>query len=161
LCFLPSDSSDEPILALIHRDVHQNSTLLARTLSLPHAEVDPIPCTILPQTVLPAQEFPFPSPNPPVLVPLPPQEGAQVLADGGVLVLGGRTIALYTLADAESQVRRRAKLEKTAKEKAKTGAKADAAKQKERKREEIKRNARVVVDWPWSEVTACVGFCAY
>lgn len=166
-CFLPASASataSEPILALIHRDYQQRTQLLARGIDLEQREIDPIPSTALPATVLIDRDFPFPSEHEsyPIVLPLASAADADDSAEesdvwkGGVMVLGGRKIIAFQLADTRWQARRRAKLEKTEKEKKKGGTKGEAAKEKDKKREDAKRKPRAVVDWPWGEVSACV-----
>lgn len=158
---VPVSTPSEPILALIHRDHLQRTQLLARAIDLEQREIDPVPSTALPATLLSDRDFPFLSEyeNHPTLLPLAPASDADDDDEnetwkGGMLILGGRKICAFQLAGTRWQARRRAKLEKTEKDKKKGGAKGEAAKEKNKKREEVKRKPRAAIDWPWGEVSA-------
>lgn len=95
--------------------------------------------------------------HPPRLVFVTADEGMDRDFSGGVLVIGGRKILFYDLASGEAAERNLSKARRTEQKKRSADAEeVGRAKQKEREREWRKRKARASVNWPWSEVTACV-----
>lgn len=73
---------------------------------------------------------------------------------GGIIVLGGKKIQYYELADEETQMKRSDKAKRTEKKK-KVSPDEDAIlelTQKEQEREWRKRKPKSWVEWPWSEV---------
>lgn len=72
---------------------------------------------------------------------------------GGVLVLSGRRLLVYAVAEGEARKKHASKLGKLDKRKASMDA-AEARKAQAKEREGKKRKPDASVDWPWGEVTA-------
>lgn len=143
-------------LALLHIDFQQRIQLLARDINVDEIQLSPMTSPILPPASLPQQWFPVED-HPPRLVFVSADQEMDRDFTGGVLVVGGCKILFYDLASgpvAEQNLRRARRIEH--KKRSVDAEEASKAKQKEQEREWRKRKARAVVNWPWSEVTACV-----
>lgn len=143
-------------LALLHIDFQQRIQLLARDINVDEIQLSPVTSSILPPVSLPQQWFPVED-HPPRLVFVSADQGMDRDFTGGVLVVGGRKILFYDLALGEAAERNLSRARRIEQKKRSADAEgANKAKQKENEREWRKRKARAVVNWPWSEVTACV-----
>lgn len=152
ICILPT-ADDPPVLGILHRDTSLRTVLVARDLGLKRQELTP--SDRLPPTLLSGTAFPVLD-TPPSLVPLPPNDddASQAFA-GGVLVVGGRRMVAYALAEGEARAKHASKLRQSEKRKQSADA-AEARRAQEKEREGKKRKPEASIDWPWSEVTAYV-----
>lgn len=161
LSFLPT-AANEYTLAIVHVDYQQRLQLLGRDLHLSSQELSPEPSSILTPTILSSHMFP--SATAPLttitIEPFSTSEGEEdededSTCPGGVLILGGRSIAFYTLASEDSMRRRKDKQRRLEKRKANADEDVVAkalVKEKERGSRRTKPSASL--KWPWSEVTA-------
>ncbi|KAI0051144.1 hypothetical protein FA95DRAFT_1535299 [Auriscalpium vulgare] len=144
-------------LAILHLDYNQNFQLISRDLNLSETELSRNPSLILPPTTLSLSL----TDSVPRLISVPIIHGRaddSTRSDdftGGLLVLGGKTIALYESSSKEWQEKYRGKQRRLANRKQDPDLTVSAAaKEKEQERESKKRKARATVQWPWHEVTA-------
>ena len=154
-------------VALLHIDHKQRIQLLARQLDVDAMDLSIEVCHTIPHSVLPANHFPF-TETPLQLVPVPRFALAQSPSDeseedrparcrGGVIVLGGRKVNFYELADKRTVRELKNKDKRQEKRRASGSGNAEAlreAEQKEVAREVKKVKPRATVKWPWSEVAA-------
>ena len=136
----------------------QRIQLISRDLSVKDKDLSFTLSPILPNTLLPANTFPF-TENPPLLIPIPPFDTAPQDGEkdsrclGGVLILGGRKVAFYEVASEEKQKKKRTKEMRQSKRKA-SGSEKDSGEKKDTEKEVKKVKSKMSVKWPWSEVTA-------
>lgn len=155
-------------LALVHIDHKQRIQLLARELDTEAFELSSDPSYALPFTILSANHFPA-TENPLKLVPVPAFDLSQQETDdddaedpkpvrcrGGVIVLGGKRIAFYELADKKVREELRKKDKRQAARRGSGTTQGSRAEEKDAARENKKIKPRAAVKWPWSEVTAYV-----
>lgn len=160
LSFLPLPE-DEYALAIIHFDHQQRIQLLARDIELEDLQLSTFPSTQLHSTMISDRIFPYPTDNPPRLVPVyPPREDDESikLQDqflGGVLVVGGKKVLLHELVNKEGQEKQKGKRRRLEdKKKSKDPLELAKAREKEAEREGRRRKPRANVAWPWSDIAA-------
>ncbi|KAH9480543.1 DNA damage-binding protein 1a [Psilocybe cubensis] len=157
--FLPT-LDDEYALAILHFDFQERLQLCARDIDLDAFELSAQFSILLQPTVISDKVVPSPLDSPPRLIPVPPTttEDGDIPEDaflGGILVVGGKQIALYELASKESQEKERGKLKRLdSKKKSNDAVEVSKARTKEMERANRRRKATAMVDWPWSEITA-------
>jgi DNA damage-binding protein 1 len=101
----------------------------------------------------------------PQLISVPPNESLEEDSPGGtfpggILVVGGREILLFEIASLQSQEKQMGKLKRLeAKKKSTDLAEAARARGKEQERMSRMRRPKGSVEWPWSELRACVFSC--
>lgn len=169
LSFLPLPDG-EYTLAIIHFDYQQRIQLLARDIELEDLQLSSFPSTQLHSTMISDKLFPYPTDNPPMLVPVyatqrkneedledETMENSQGQFLGGVLVVGGKKLLLYELVDKEGQEKQKGKRRRLEdKKKSKDPLELAKAREKEAEREGRRRRPGATVVWPWSEVSASV-----
>lgn len=153
-------------VAILHIDHRQRIQLLCRELDVDALDLSVEIAHTIPQTILPANHFPF-TELPLKLVSVPPfslaQTPEQENADdrpakcrGGVIVLGGRKINFYELSDKKTVRELKSKADRQTKRRASGNAEQiRIADEKDAARELKKIKPRATVKWPWSEVAAC------
>lgn len=163
LAFLPVPE-DEFAIAILYMDYQERVQLIARDVLIDDFELSHHPSTVLHPTPISAKVLPCPTECIPELLSVPP---SQLTVDGddddesegffgGVLIVGGKQILLFELANKQGQERQRGKRRRLeAKKKSTDAAEVEKAQAKEMEREGRKRKPRGSVEWPWSEVTAC------
>lgn len=157
--FLPTLDEDYA-LAILHNDYQERLQLCARDIDLDAFELSTHFSTLLQPTVIPDKIVPDAVDSRPRLIPVPgaTTEDGDIPEDaflGGILVVGGKQVALYELASKESQEKQRGKLKRLdSKKKSNDAADIAKARAKEMERASRKRKAMATVDWPWSEVAA-------
>ena len=145
-------------LAILHRDHRERIQLLSRDINVGDTELSSSLSTVFPSTAISAKLL-LPNDSLPFLVYVPSSTGENHFA-GGVLLLGGRKIVFFEFATKESEDKHKSKHRRTERMKKSSDiAEVQRAKQKESERESRKRKPRAMVEWPWSEVTACVSNC--
>jgi len=161
LAFLPAPE-DECALAILHVDYQGRVQLLARDVLVEDFELSTKPSPLLKPTSVSARIFPFPTDIVPLLVPVPSNDMQEDVDQdeqfpGGILIFGGRKILLYELSSSEAMAKQQGK-RKRSETKLKSGDAAEVSKalQKEKERAARVRVAFGSVEWPWSEVLACV-----
>ncbi|EJC97967.1 uncharacterized protein FOMMEDRAFT_162310 [Fomitiporia mediterranea MF3/22] len=90
LCFLRTTNARATALAILYKDYMQKLSVTSHDLSLADLELSPSPSSFLP-------EFHVPDEDSNLLIPVPPQIKSSWNVNGGVLVLGGSTIAFYSI----------------------------------------------------------------
>lgn len=162
LAFLPVPE-DEFAIAILYMDYQERVQLIARDVLIDDFELSHHPSTVLHPTPISAKVLPCPTECIPELLSVPP---SQLTVDGddddesegffgGVLIVGGKQILLFELANKQGQERQRGKRRRLeAKKKSTDAAEVEKAQAKEMEREGRKRKPRGSVEWPWSEVTA-------
>lgn len=160
IAFLPTSVSDYAV-AILHLGNKSRVLLHARDILLDNLELSDHPSVLLHPTVLTESCFPSPTDAVPRLVTAPPADhypGADGdVFRGGVLVVGGRRLLLYELAGREAQEKQKIKRRKLEARKSSSDANEVAkSREKEAERENKKRKPKASIEWPWSEVAACV-----
>ncbi|KAG5639200.1 hypothetical protein H0H81_005679 [Sphagnurus paluster] len=159
ISFLPLEE-DEYAIAIIHLDYQARIQLLARDIILEDLELSNIPSTALAPTAISSKIFPELLTLVPTLVSIPADNKGDDEDDedaflGGVLVVGGKKIVMYELADSRSQEKQRAKRSRLdSRKKSKNQIEVEKAEEKEMEREARTRNPQASVEWPWNEVLA-------
>jgi DNA damage-binding protein 1 len=113
------------------------------------------PSTLLPSTVVSAKYLLL-SDSLPYLIHVP-SSGQDCGYPGGVLLLGSKKIQFFQFADGDLQEKLKGKQRRTeGRKKSADLAEAQRAKQKESERASRKRKPKATIQWPWSEITACI-----
>ncbi|KAL4251847.1 DNA damage-binding protein 1 [Abortiporus biennis] len=156
IAFLPTK---DPSLAILHIDHQQRTQLISRDLDVSAQELSPALSTVLPNTVLTGSAVPI-TDTPPIILPIPSittdeaEESGSNVFQGGILVLGGRRIYFFDLADEDRQRRRKGKQKRLEKRKASDATESSNAVEKEKERESRKLKPKSSVKWPWSEIVS-------
>ncbi|KAJ6466487.1 CPSF A subunit region-domain-containing protein [Mycena sanguinolenta] len=161
LAFLPSP--DECAVAILYYDHKGCVRLHARTLINDNDTSYDISydlSTVINPTPISDKTLPNPEEAVPKLIPVPcPRDALNTEVEdesqtfiGGVLVVGGTRVLLFELLTAQGQAKQRNKRRKL-EQKKENGQKTEAA-LKQLERDNRKRKAKALVDWPWSEVTS-------
>ncbi|KAG6831954.1 hypothetical protein H0H92_006555 [Tricholoma furcatifolium] len=158
LTFLPLDEGNYA-LGILHVDYQERIHLLARDIVLEDLELSTLPSIVLTPTTISQKVIPYYDDACLRLVPVLPQsvEDQEDAHLGGVLVIGGRKILMYDLASKRAQEKQGSKRRRLeSKKKSSDAAEAKEAREKEMEKEGRIRKVQGSVDWPWSEITACV-----
>lgn len=153
LAFLPISKEQPPCLAFLYIDHQERLQLVAHDLK--EYELDENASTVFQATVLSAKDFPFSFDQIPRLQTVSSYDLNAARYNGGLLVLGGRKIPLYSITNDSKvlQDRKRPKRQTSAKKKeleAAQKAKGNSS------RDERQRKPDALVHWPWAEVSSCV-----
>jgi len=163
LAFLPAEE-DQYTIAILFLNWKGRLQLCARDIAIDEQELSSHYSFLLQPTLIPDKVMPFPAELSPQLIPVPPNEsfeddlpGRTFL--GGILVVGGREILLFDLASLQSQEKQMGKLKRLeARKKSTDMAEAARAREKDQERMNRIRKPKGSIEWPWSELRACVSF---
>lgn len=161
LAFLPREE-DLYTIAILFLNGKGRLQLCARDVAIDEQESSSHYSFLLHPTIIPDKVVPFPTEHSPQLIPVPPNESLEEDSlggtfDGGVLVVGGREILMFNLASPQSRAKQMGKSKRLeAKKKGSDLVEAARARRKEQERMERIRKPNGSVEWPWSELRACV-----
>ena len=161
LAFLPSEE-DQYTIAILFLNCKGRLQLCARDIAIDEQELSSHYSFLLQPTLIPDRVVPYPTELSPKLIPVPPNESLEEDLPGGtflggVLVVGGREILLFDVASLQSQEKQMGKL-KRLEAKKKSGDLGEAARARGKEQERLSRirKPKGSVEWPWSELKACV-----